>query len=267
MRTPLIAGNWKMNNTRVEARALISALIPQIDGAKGAEALVIPPFTALDATGAAIGSANIALGAQGVFWEEKGAWTTQVSADMLLELGCKYALMGHSETRGRFGKVDDTLTSRLHYFGETDKTINAKAKFVLAKGLTPIICCGEMIDERKAGKTDAVISGQTKTCPGGLTAEQGGGLVIAAEPVWAIGTGETCDAEEANRVCGMIRKTVADSFGAAAAEKVRILYGGSMNEKNCAELLAKPDIDGGLIGGAALKADKFSVIVNTAAGK
>ena len=128
MRTPLIAGNWKMNNTRVEARALISALIPQIDGAKGAEALVIPPFTALDATGTAIGSANIALGAQGVFWEEKGAWTTQVSADMLLELGCKYALMGHSETRGRFGKVDDTLTSRLHYFGETDKTINAKAK-------------------------------------------------------------------------------------------------------------------------------------------
>jgi len=266
LRTPLIAGNWKMNNNRAQARELVEALAPLVKGLEGVEVCVCPPFTALDAAGAAIGDSGIKLGGQNVFWEEKGAWTSQVSPDMLLDVGCTYAIMGHSETRGRFGTVDEALASRLSYFGETDQTINVKAKFVLAKGLVPIVCCGEMIDERKAGKTDEIVSGQIRACLDGLTAEQVAGLVIAYEPVWAIGTGEVCESNEANRVCGLIRETVRDMLGDAAADAVRILYGGSMNDKNAAELLAKPDIDGGLVGGASLKADSFAVTCRAAAG-
>jgi len=264
VRTPLIAGNWKMNNTRVQARELIEELKPLIKDLVDVEVTVCPPFTALDATAQAIGDAQISLGGQNVFWEEKGAWTSQASADMLLEIGCKYAIMGHSETRGRFGKVDETLATRLSYFGETDKTINAKAKFCLSKGLIPIVCCGETIDERKAGNTDSIISGQIKTCLEGLSVEQIESLVIAYEPVWAIGTGEVCETEEANRVCRMIRQTVRESFGAEAANGVRILYGGSMNDKNAEELLEQSEIDGGLVGGAALKAEPFAVICKAA---
>ena len=254
-----------MINTREQARELVSALAPQVKGLSGVEVCVCPPFTALEAAKAAIGDSGIALGAQNVFWEEKGAWTSQVSPDMLLDAGCKYAIIGHSETRGRFGTVDETLATRLAYFGETDQTINAKAHFIMGKGLLPIICCGEMIDERKAGKTDEIVSGQIKACLAGLSAEQVAALVIAYEPVWAIGTGEVCESEEANRVCGVIRETVRGAFGDSAADAVRILYGGSMNDKNAAELLAKPHIDGGLVGGAALKADSFATICKAAA--
>lgn len=264
VRTPLIAGNWKMNNTRAASRELIEGLKPLMKELVDVEVCVCPPFTALDATKDAIGDANIMLGGQNVFWEEKGAWTSQISPEMLLDVGCKYAIIGHSETRGRFGKVDDTLASRLHYFGETDKTINAKAHFIMAKGLIPIICCGETIDERKAGETDNVISGQIKTCLEGFTAEQIEKMVVAYEPVWAIGTGEVCETEEANRVCRMIRQAIREGFGADAGNGVRILYGGSMNDKNAEELLEQSEIDGGLIGGAALKADSFGAICKAA---
>jgi triosephosphate isomerase len=184
---------------------------------------------------------------------------------MLVEAGCAYVIIGHSETRGRFGTVDGTLAARLGYFGETDATINAKAKLALAKGLIPIICCGETIDERKAGRTDEVVRGQIRACLEGLAPEQMAGLVIAYEPVWAIGTGEVCEAGEADRVCGLIRQTVREMAGDAAADAVRVLYGGSVNDTNAAELLAKPEIDGALVGGASLKADSFSVICKAAA--
>ncbi|MEJ5296484.1 MAG: triose-phosphate isomerase [Armatimonadota bacterium] len=264
MRTPLIAGNWKMNNTRAQARELMAALIPLVKGLQGVEICVCPPFTALDATLQAIGDSGIRLGAQNTFWEEKGAWTSQISPEMLVEAGCTYVIIGHSETRGRFGTVDETLASRLGYFGETDATINAKAKLALAKGLVPIICCGETIDERRAGRTDDVVRGQIRACLEGLTPEQIAGLVIAYEPVWAIGTGEVCESGEADRVCGLIRHTVREMAGDAAADSVRVLYGGSVNDKNAAELLAKPEIDGALVGGASLKADSFSVICKAA---
>lgn len=263
-RTPFIAGNWKCNNTIGEARSLIGSLVPLVKGISDVDIVVCPPFTALDAAFHAISGANIALGAQNCFWESKGAWTSQLSPEMLLDAGCKYAIVGHSETRGRFGTVDETLESRLGYFGETDATINAKAHFMMGKGLTPIICCGEMISERQQGNTDSIVSGQIKACLAGMTAEQVASLVIAYEPVWAIGTGEVCQTDEANRVCGLIRQTVREMVGADAAEKVRILYGGSMNDKNAEELLEQTDIDGGLVGGASLKADAFATIVKAA---
>ncbi len=264
LRTPLIAGNWKMNNTRAAAEALVGGLVPLVKDLVDVEVCVCPPFTALDAARKAIGDSGIQLGAQNVFWEEKGAWTSQISPDMLLDAGCKYAIVGHSETRGRFGTVDETLASRLSYFGETDATINVKAKFMLAKGLIPIVCCGETIDERKTGKTDEVISGQIKACLSGISADEIEKLVIAYEPVWAIGTGEVCETAEANRVCRMIRQTVRESFGADAGNGVRILYGGSMNDKNAEDLLEQSEIDGGLVGGAALKAESFGVICKAA---
>lgn len=267
MRTPLIAGNWKMNNTRAQAKALVEDLVPRIKDLRNVEVCVCPPYTALDATQQAIGDANVKLGAQNVFWEEKGAWTSQISADMLLDAGCTYVIIGHSETRGRFGTVDETLKSRLHYFGETDQTINTKAKVAFEKGLKPIVCCGETIDERKAGSTDQVIADQIRIDVAGLSDAQVQELVIAYEPVWAIGTGEVCDSDEADRVCGMIRGVVGEMYGQSAADAVRILYGGSMNDKNAAELLAKEHIDGGLVGGAALKAESFSVICKAAAAQ
>ncbi|MCC6485663.1 MAG: triose-phosphate isomerase [Armatimonadetes bacterium] len=264
MRTPLIAGNWKMHNAREQTRQLIGELKPLIDGLSDVEVCVCPPFTVLAVASETIGDAEISLGAQNVFWEEKGAWTSQISADMLLDVGCRYAILGHSETRGRFGKVDDLLAGRLHYFGERDDTINIKARVCLAKGLTPIICCGETIDERQAGKTDDIISSQIRACLDGLTPDQIETLVIAYEPVWAIGTGEVCGSDEANRVCRLIRQTVRDNFGTDAGNGVRILYGGSMNDKNAEELLEQSEIDGGLIGGAALKADSFATICKAA---
>lgn len=264
MRTPLIAGNWKMHNTTRQARQLIDELKPLVDGLTDVEVCVCPPFTALEAARASIGESGILLGAQNVFWEQKGAWTSQISPEMLLDVGCTYAIMGHSETRGRFGKVDEALAGRLHYFGEQDSTINVKAKLCLSSGLIPIICCGETITERQSGKTDEVISSQIRACLDSLTSDQIETLVIAYEPVWAIGTGEVCGSEEANRVCRMIRQTVRDSFSADAGNGVRILYGGSMNDKNAEELLEQSEIDGGLIGGASLKAESFAAICKAA---
>ncbi len=263
-RIPIIAGNWKMHKTVLEAVELTNAIIDKVEDVTGVEAVVCPPFTALWAVRQALADTNVELGAQNIFWEEKGAWTSQIAPGMLKDVGCKYVIIGHSETRGRFGTVDAELEKSLNYFAETDQTINKKAKTAFAAGITPIVCCGEMLEERKAGKTDEVIAGQIRVDIAGLTPEQVRQLVIAYEPVWAIGTGEVCDSDEANRVCGMIRGVVKEMYGAEAAEAVRIQYGGSVKPDNAAELLAKSDIDGALVGGASLKAEDFVAIVKAA---
>jgi triosephosphate isomerase len=265
MRTPIIAGNWKMNKTIGEAQALVKELIPLVSDAAGVEVVVVPPYTAIAAVNALVGGTRIGLGAQDVFWKKSGAYTSQVSPDMLVDAGCKYAIIGHSETRGRFGVAEPDMTPELlHFLGETDESVNAKVKAAIAANLTPIMCCGETLSEREAGQADAIVSSQVEKGLDGLSELQVSNLVIAYEPVWAIGTGKTCDANEADRICGVIRSTVAKKFGQKAADAVRIQYGGSMKPSNAAELLAKPNIDGGLIGGAALKAADFAGIITAA---
>lgn len=263
-RTPIIAGNWKMHKTVLEAVELVNSLLSGSEDIKGVEMVVCPPFTALYPVRQALADTNIELASQNIFWETKGAWTSQIAPGMLVDLGCKYTLIGHSETRGRFGTVDAELAKHLGYFGETDATINKKVKTAFEAGITPIVCCGEMLEERKAGKTDDLIAAQIKADIAGLTPEQANTLVIAYEPVWAIGTGEVCDTPEANRVCGMIRGVVKEMYGAEAAEAVRIQYGGSVKPDNAAELLSQSDIDGALVGGAALKAEDFLAIIKAA---
>ncbi|MHB1000258.1 MAG: triose-phosphate isomerase [Armatimonadota bacterium] len=265
MRLPLIAGNWKLQKTVGEAVDFVENLRLEIASVENAEVIVCPPYTAIyEVARTAMGS-NVGVGAQDVFWKESGAWTGQVSPNMLLDAGCTYAIIGHSETRGRFGKVEDWMTPAiLAHFGETDESVNMKIHAVLAAGLKPIMCCGETIDERKAGKTDDVIKVQVENGLKGLTQEQAAGMVIAYEPVWAIGTGEVCDTPEANRVCGMIRNTIKDLFGAEAADSVRIQYGGSVKPDNAKELLSQSDIDGALVGGASLKVSDFAAIAKSA---
>ncbi len=263
-RKPFIAGNWKMNKTIDEGIALVNELKPLVAGIDNVDIAVCPTFVALAKVGDAIKGSNITIGGQNTFWKESGAWTSQVSPKFLVDAGCKWVIIGHSETRGRFGTVDDELGKVLDYFGEKDVTVNMKAKFAFENGLIPIIACGEMLAEREAGKTDEVIAAQMKTDLAGFTKDQAMKMVIAYEPVWAIGTGKTCDSDEADRVCGLIRGIVKEMYGADVADAVRIQYGGSMNEKNAAELLGKPNIDGGLVGGAALVAEKFATIIKSA---
>jgi triosephosphate isomerase len=262
MRRKIIAGNWKMNKTCAEAVALINDLKPLVAGRPDVEIVVCPPYTALFVAHAALSRSAIGLGAQDVFWKEKGAYTGQVAPSMLRDLGVKYVIIGHSEARGRFGvpepDFDETI---LKHFGDSDASVNRKLKAALAAGLVPIICVGETIGERRAGQTDAVVARQTEGALAGIAAEAVPGLVFAYEPVWAIGTGEVCDAEEADRVCGLIGLTVEAIYGPEIGGQVRIQYGGSMKPDNAAELLAKPNIDGGLIGGASLKAADFAAIV------
>ncbi|MCC6444184.1 MAG: triose-phosphate isomerase [Armatimonadetes bacterium] len=273
MRTPIIAGNWKMHKTVSQALELVEGLKPLVDGVKGVEVVVCPPYTALYPVRQSLAGSEIALGAQDIFWKDSydaagkptGAYTSRVAAEMLVEIGCKYVIIGHSETRGRFGKVEPDMTEDLlKQFGETDASVNIKAKKAFEKGLIPIVCCGETLSEREAGQTDEVVSGQIERALDGLTADRAASIVIAYEPVWAIGTGETCDTPEANRVCSVIRGTVAALFP-GSAEKTRIQYGGSVKPDNAAELLSQPDIDGALVGGAALEAKSFAAIVKGAA--
>jgi len=249
MRSKLIAGNWKMNLTAAQGVALANAIRKDLAPKPGVEAAVCPPFTALDAVGKALKGSPLALGAQNMHAKADGAYTGEVAASMLIELGCAYVILGHSERR--------TL------FGETDKTVNEKAKAALAAGLKPIVCVGETLVQRQAGQTAAVIAAQVTGSLEGL----GGSLarlVIAYEPVWAIGTGLTASPAQAQEVHAQIRGLLAGLGGAAAAREVVIQYGGSMKPDNARELLAQPDIDGGLIGGAALKADSFLAIINAA---
>ncbi len=245
-RKKIVAGNWKMNKTSIEAKQLVSELIPLVEGAD-VDVVVCTPFTALCTAAEALAGTPIAVGAQNLHFEEKGAFTGEISADMLLALGVKYVIIGHSERR--------------QYFAETDETVNKKIKTALAKGLVPIVCCGESLEQRELGVTSELVRSQIKIAFSGVTAEQMRGIVIAYEPIWAIGTGKTATAEQANEVCAVIRSVIGELYGAAVADVIRIQYGGSMNAANAAELMAQPDIDGGLIGGASLKAEDFSKIV------
>ncbi len=247
MRKPIIAGNWKMNMTPEAAEELVSALLPLVKDAK-CDVVVCPPYVDLCAVSKLVKGTNVHLGAQNVHWAAKGAFTGEISADMLKAFGVEYAIIGHSERR--------------QYFGETDEGVNARAKAALAAGITPIICVGETLEQRESGVTDALVSGQAKAALAGMEPEQVKSVVIAYEPIWAIGTGKTATAEDANATIGVIRGAIAEAFGQAVAEEVRIQYGGSMNPKNASELMAMPEIDGGLIGGASLKAEDFSKVVN-----
>ena len=247
MRKPIIAGNWKMNNTPEESVALVKALAPLVADAK-CEVVVCPTAACLAAVGEAITGTNIVLGAQNVHYEEKGAYTGEISASMLKALGVKYVIIGHSERR--------------QYFGETDETVNKRARAALAAGLVPIICVGESLSQREKGVTREIVSMQTKLALADMSAAEVASLVIAYEPIWAIGTGKTATDDEANETIGDIRAAVKEAFGAEPADAVSIQFGGSMNPKNVAGLMAKSEIDGGLIGGASLKAKDFSEVVN-----
>jgi triosephosphate isomerase len=264
-RVPLIAGNWKMNKTVGEGVSLVRELMPRVQGLEKVEVAVCPPATALYAVGQALAGSSIALGAQDIFWAASGAFTGLISPPMLLEIGCKYAIIGHSERRGRFGKPDASLSPEAaRVFGDTDASVNMKVKAALKHGLVPIMCVGETLPEREAERTDDVVQGQVRAGLAGVEAEQVAGMALAYEPVWAIGTGRACDAAEANRVCGLVRATVQGAFGAEAAAKVRIQYGGSVTEENAHELISQPEIDGGLVGGASLNPTKFSQIAQAA---
>ncbi len=247
MRKPVIAGNWKMNNTPNEGAELINELKPLVKGAKPVVVVCVPAIDIPAAVKATKGSA-IKVGAQNVHFAEKGAYTGEISAKMLKEAGVTYAIIGHSERR--------------QYFGETDVTVNLRSRAALAGGLIPIICVGEKKEEREAGYTDALVTYQTLIALSGMTEEEVKSVVIAYEPVWAIGTGLTATDEQANETIGVIRKAIADKYGKRVANAVRIQYGGSMNPKNVKGLMAQPEIDGGLIGGASLKAEDFAKVVN-----
>lgn len=248
MRKAIIAGNWKMNNTIAETEELVTALIPKVADAK-CDVVICVPFTSIAKAVELTKNTNIKVGAENVHWAESGAFTGEISANMLVEAGVEYVVIGHSERR--------------QYFGETDTTVNWRTHAALKHGLKPIICVGETLAEREGGKTAQVVVRQTVEAFKDIDANQLYNIVIAYEPVWAIGTGRTATSEQANETIKIIRDTIADLYGDKYAEDViRIQYGGSMNPSNVVELMAMPEIDGGLIGGASLDAEKFSKVVN-----
>ena len=245
-RKAIIAGNWKMNKTATEAAELIDALIPAVKDA-GCEVVICVPFTDLVTAVAKTKGTNIHVGAENVHFEKSGAFTGEISADMLTDLGVEYVVVGHSERR--------------QCFAETDETVNKRAKAALAGGLKPIICVGESLTQREQGVTEELIRMQVKIALNGVTADELKNVVIAYEPIWAIGTGKTATAEDAQEVCGAIRETLKEMFGEELADGIRVLYGGSAKPGNIAELVAKPDVDGALVGGASLKAADFASMV------
>ena len=246
MRTPIIAGNWKMNKTPAEAAELINALKPLVHGSQATVVVCVPAIDIPAAVEAAKGSA-IKVGAQNVHFAASGAYTGELSAAMLKAAMVDYAIIGHSERR--------------QYFGETDETVNLRTLAAVKAGLIPIVCVGEKKEQREAGYTNALVTYQTLIALTGLSAEEAAEVIIAYEPVWAIGTGLTATDEQANETIGVIRKAIAGQYGQGTADKVRIQYGGSMNPKNVKGLMAQPEIDGGLIGGASLKAEDFARVV------
>ena len=238
-----------MNNTAAEGVKLVTALKPLVKDAD-CDVVVCVPFTDIPAVSEAVKGTNIRLGAQNVHFAEKGAFTGEISAAMLKEYGVEYVIIGHSERR--------------QYFAETDETVNKRTKAALAGGLKPIICVGESLAQREQGVTEELVRMQTKIALNGVTADELKNVIIAYEPIWAIGTGRTATADQAQEVCAAIRKVVGELYGEDAAKALTVQYGGSMNAGNAAELLSKPDVDGGLIGGASLKADQFAIIVDAA---
>jgi triosephosphate isomerase len=246
-RQPLIAGNWKMHCTRAEAQALIGALTPLVLDTPGRQIIVAPPFTALETVGRATTGTPIGLAAQNLHWEPKGAFTGEISASMLREIGCTAVLIGHSERR--------------QYFGETDETVNRRIRAALEADLLPIVCVGETLEERESNQTSAIVERQLRGAWSGIGAESIAKCVVAYEPVWAIGTGRTATPAQAQEVHALIRRLMGTLGSADVAEGLRILYGGSVKADNVDGLMAQADIDGALVGGASLKAEDFARIV------
>jgi triosephosphate isomerase len=251
MRTPFIAGNWKMNKTIAEALELVNALKEKVEAVEGVRVAVCTPFVALAPVADALKDSRIEVGAQNVFWEDKGAFTGEVSPPMLKGIA-SLVIIGHSERR--------------QYFGETDETVNKKIKAALAHGLIPIVCVGESLEQNQAGETEAFVSSQVRAAFAGIGADQMKEIVVAYEPIWAIGTGLAATPEDANRIIGqVVRATLADMYGDETAQQVIIQYGGSMKPANVEALMAQPEVDGGLVGGASLKAPDFITLVEVAA--
>ena len=246
LRKVVIAGNWKMNKTPAEAKELIAAIAPLVKDA-GCEVVACTPFVDLSAAQDAAQGTNIQIGAENCHWEVSGAYTGEISAQMLTSMGVNIVIIGHSERR--------------QYFGETDVTVQKRVRAALDAGMTVILCVGETLEQREQGITSELVAMQTKIALGGVTEEELKRIIIAYEPVWAIGTGKTATAQQANEVCHTIRECIASVYSQAAADGITIQYGGSMNAGNAAELLAQPDVDGGLIGGASLKPNDFATIV------
>jgi triosephosphate isomerase len=248
MRRRVIAGNWKMYKTQAEARAFVSALAPLVAGASHCDVVVAPPFTAIPAAVEAARGTAVAVAGQDLFWEKEGAFTGEVSAAMLVEAGCRYVIIGHSERR--------------QHFNETDETVRKKAKAALAADLIPIVCVGETLQERELGATETVLRRQFHGGLAALTPEEFSRILIAYEPVWAIGTGRTATPEQAAAAHSFIRRLAAEGFSAALASALRILYGGSVKPDNIRGLMAQEQLDGALVGGASLDAKSFAAIVN-----
>jgi triosephosphate isomerase (TIM) len=251
MRKPVIAANWKMNKTHLEGMHFVEDLRNRLNDRDydKVDVVIAPPFTALRTVQTTIDGADVpmALGAQNVFWLESGAYTGEVSAPMLVKLNVRYVIVGHSERR--------------EYFAETDETVNKKAKAVIEHGMTPIMCVGETLDEREAGSTETKVEGQVRAGLDGIPKAAVGRMVVAYEPIWAIGTGRNATPEDAEAVCALIRGTVTDVAGAEAAEAIRIQYGGSVKAGNIRSIMEQPNVDGALVGGASLDPEEFSLIV------
>ncbi|MBI5415688.1 MAG: triose-phosphate isomerase [Candidatus Omnitrophica bacterium] len=247
MRRPVIAGNWKLNNTTKQAAELVTLLKRDLGDVTEVDIVVCPVFTALSVMADILMESNIAIGAQNLYWEDSGAFTGEVSAPLLKEIGVQYVIIGHSERR--------------QYFGETNQTVNKKIRAALTHGLIPIVCVGEVLEERESNKTFDVIQSQCKDSLAGLGAEEMKKIIIAYEPVWAIGTGRTATPAQAQEVHHFIRELLFKGWGEEVAQTLRIQYGGSVKPENIAELMAQPDIDGALVGGASLKAEAFVQVV------
>jgi triosephosphate isomerase (TIM) len=247
MRRPIIAGNWKMFKTIPETKTFFSSFLPLVSGASHCEIVVAPPFTSLVAASAAAAGSRVAISAQDVYWKKEGAFTGEVSISMILDAGCTYTIIGHSERR--------------QFFGETDETVNEKARAAIVGGLQPIVCVGETLAERDAGKAADVVRRQLRQGLAQLTEADLSPMIVAYEPVWAIGTGRTATPEMAAEMHGEIRRTIGEIWGAKAASAMRILYGGSVKPDNIQELMRREDIDGALVGGASLDPASFAAIV------
>lgn len=245
MRRPMMAGNWKMNKTIEEATVLASAILAAVASYDKVDRVVCPPYVCLPAVSEALRGTAVTVGAQNIHWADSGAFTGEVSGPMLKGM-ISHVIIGHSERR--------------QYFGETDETVNKRTQAAFKHGLTPIVCVGESLEQNQAGITESFVGGQVRAALAGLSAEQVQTLVIAYEPIWAIGTGLAATSEQAQAVCGLVRGVVAELYGDEVAQATRVLYGGSTNEKNIAEIMQQPDIDGALIGGAALKVESYGAM-------
>lgn len=248
MRKPILAGNWKMYKTSQEAKVLIEGLSSRVGKLNDREVIICPPFTSLAIAAESIKGSNLKLGAQNMYWEDKGAFTGEIAPGMLKDIGCLYVIIGHSERR--------------QYFNETDATVNKKMKKAFQAGLLPIVCIGETLAERESNKTFQVLERQIREGISGLSQEEANKLVVAYEPVWAIGTGKTASPQQAEEAHKFIRQKLAEIYTPVIAEEIRILYGGSVKPENSKELMGQADIDGALVGGASLEAETFSKIVN-----